>query len=118
MITEAHKALRHHAPHWEDINVICRWYTKGGQLKSHVDKVKQFTNTVYTSVLQTTCAQSLTKFPPRDLPQTRSFPLEEAPGRVFSFSGKARYDWEHGVTVLTEGERVSISWHFFKDNKS
>lgn len=118
IITEAHKALRHSAPHWQDINVICRWYTNGGQLRAHVDKVEQFTDTVYTSVLQTTCAQSLTMFPPKDLPQTRSFPLEEAPGRVFSFSGKARYDWEHGVPVLTKGERVSVSWRFFLDNKS
>lgn len=50
--------------------------------------------------------------------QTKSFHLEEAPGRVFSFSGKARYDWEHGLPVVTDGERVSVSWRFFKDNKA
>ena len=79
-------------------------------MRAHVDKVDKFTDTVYTCVLQTTCKQALTMFPPSDLLQARSFPLTEAPGRVFAFSGEARYDWEHGVPVITEGERVSVSW--------
>ena len=46
LIDKAHEALRHKSPDWPDINVICRWYTKGGQLQAHVDKVEQFTETV------------------------------------------------------------------------
>ena len=116
LIEKAHEVLRHKSPYWPDINVICRWYTKGGQLRAHVDKVDQFTETVYTCVLLVTSKQTLTLFPPASLPGALRFALMEAPGRVFSFSDKARYEWEHGVPVITEGERVSVSWRFFRQN--
>ena len=82
-----------------------------------MDKVEQFTETVYTSVLLATSKQALTFFPPAGLQGAIRFALMEAPGRVFSFSDKARYDWEHGVPVITEGERVSVSWRFFKGDR-
>ena len=81
-----------------------------------MDKVEQFTETVYTCVLLVTCKQTLTLFPPANLSGAFRFALMEAPGRVFSFSDKARYEWEHGVPVITDGERVSVSWRFFKQD--
>ena len=82
-----------------------------------MDKVEQFTETVYTCVLKTTSPQGLTMFPPRDLQGATRFPLAESPGRAFSYTDKARYEWEHGVPLITAGERISISWRFFKDTR-
>ena len=61
--------------------------------------------------------QGLTMFPPRNLQGAARFSLVEAPGRVFSFTGAALYDWEHGVPVITSGEYISVSWRFFKDDR-
>ena len=59
----------------------------------------------------------MTMFPPRHLQGATRFALEESPGRVFSVTDKARYEWEHGVPVIAAGERISVSWRFFKDTR-
>ena len=116
LIQECHKILRHDPPTWEAINVICRRYSKGGQLRPHLDKVKQFRENIYSIVLQTTTEQGLWMYPPSFSADEHPFALPERAGRVFAMAEQSRYEWRHGVPPLQSGSRLSVSWRFFTED--
>merc|ERR1712039_484002 len=44
----------------------------------------------------------------------RCYTVAEQPGSCYWMSGPARFDWKHGLSKLTEGERISVTWRWFK----
>ena len=68
---------------------------------------------VYGAILKNTSAQRL-----HFKRQTSGDRVElaEKPGVCFELAGEAREQWLHGVVPLVDGERISVTWRWFRDN--
>ena len=95
------------------INVTCRWYSQGVRLKFHVDRKQWYEADVYGCVLANT-SQEVLEFHRKHNREYLRYPTDEHPGVIYRQTGEARFDWSHGVARLRQGERVSVSWRWFK----
>ncbi len=111
----------------ELLNIIVRIYRPGDTLNFHTDR-ENFTESVYGIVLEN-------HDPSRGLilgnkSSSKAVMLAERAGTVWALSDEARYEWVHGYcTAAPSGAvtgaggsgvrvRTSITFRFFKDNKS
>jgi hypothetical protein len=100
----------------DTVNIICRRYTRGQGLPKHLDRPELFDEDVYGCVLHNTSEQSLTFEQLSRSGEVIAGPhvLEEKPGMCFRAQGPARYEWVHGVSELSCGERISITWRWIQ----
>lgn len=99
------------------LNVIVRRYSPGQGLKMHTDRTPQWGGTkaacfeepVYGCVLKNTSPQSLV-FQRGAL--THALDEKTAGPIAFLQTGPARFACQHGVPMLTEGRRVSVTWRW------
>lgn len=99
------------------LNVIVRRYSPGQGLKMHTDrtplwggtKAACFEEPVYGCVLENTSPQSLVF---RHGALTHALDEKTAGPIAFLQTGPARFACQHGVPVLTEGRRVSVTWRW------
>uniref|UniRef100_A0A7S0A7N2 Fe2OG dioxygenase domain-containing protein n=1 Tax=Pyrodinium bahamense TaxID=73915 RepID=A0A7S0A7N2_9DINO len=101
------------------LNVICRRYesAKKDHIPMHFDKKDWFEEDVYGCVLANDSDRVLEFHDYGDSdeqPEAQCYLLPETPGTCFRQQGSARFQWKHGVAPLTRGERMSISWRWFK----
>lgn len=101
------------------LNVICQKYEVGQSLGYHKDgepdKNNIFEECVYGCILQNTSDSKLEFF---NSLSGEYYPIDEIGlhARCFVQRGEARYDWLHGVAPLSEGERVSVTWRWFRSS--
>lgn len=94
------------------LNISCLKYTNGHQIKWHQD-ADYYEEPVFGCILQNTSDRTL-QFFHRTATEVSCFPLEEHPGVCFLQEGEARYVWQHGVPKIGNGERISVTWRWFK----
>eukprot|EP00747_Dinoflagellata_sp_TGD_P170762 gnl/TRDRNA2_/TRDRNA2_203160_c0_seq1.p1 gnl/TRDRNA2_/TRDRNA2_203160_c0~~gnl/TRDRNA2_/TRDRNA2_203160_c0_seq1.p1 ORF type:complete len:233 (-),score=19.95 gnl/TRDRNA2_/TRDRNA2_203160_c0_seq1:29-727(-) len=94
------------------LNISCLKYLKGHSIKYHVDG-EYYEEPVFGCVLQNTSDRVL-QFFRRTASEVKCFSLEEEPGVCFLQEGDARYIWQHGVPKIGLGERISVTWRWFK----
>mmetsp|Transcript_67257 Transcript_67257/g.119782 ORF Transcript_67257/g.119782 Transcript_67257/m.119782 type:complete len:368 (-) Transcript_67257:60-1163(-) len=101
----------------ERINVICRRYRRGEELKKHIDRPQLFDENVYGCILHNTSDRVLEFQQSTRSGEVTAGPhrVREEPGTCFCQTGDARYNWIHGVEPLGEGERISVTWRWIEE---
>ena len=116
LIEQGVKACGDRKEIWPRIQVTVQRYFPGRGLIMHVDRPFWYLDSVYGCVL-TNCSDSALELHTLGQEAGECFIIEENEGSCFRMTGAARFDWKHGVPPLTWGERVSVSWRWFKEER-
>ena len=98
------------------LNVSCLRYVKGSKIGTHRDR-DIYDENIFGCILKNTSDRCL-EFLEYTGDDVQRYVLKEEPGICFLQNKEARHVWYHGIPHLNRGERISITWRWFKERLS
>ena len=96
----------------DNIQITIRRYKKGQGIGPHVDRTDKFTDRIFTVVVHS--------IPNKGLIFTRQdgceYQVPEVDGLIEIQTGDSRYKFTHKLNPLEFGNRISITWRFFRED--
>lgn len=96
----------------DNIQVTIRRYKKGQGIGPHVDRPDKFTDRIFTVIVHSNPNKGLI-FTHQD---GREYPVPEVDGLMQIQTGDSRYKFTHKLNPLEFGNRISITWRFFRED--
>lgn len=96
----------------DNIQITIRRYKRGQGIGPHVDRTDKFTDRIFTLIVHSIPNKGLI-FTRQD---GREYQVPEVDGLIEVQTGDSRYKFTHKLNPLEFGNRISITWRFFRED--